>query len=83
MRLIDADKVISDLKAMKTQLGVNAILIDGMIDGLKRQPQVDAVEVVRCKDCRYYNDGSLCTCNFDIMSGENFCSFGERRIGND
>ena len=45
--LIDAEKVIEDLMAMKAQLGVDAILIDGMIDGLKRQPKVDAVEVVR------------------------------------
>ena len=41
--MIDAEKVIEDLTAMKAQLGVDAILIDGMIDGLKRQPQVDAV----------------------------------------
>lgn len=53
MRLIYAEKVIEDLTAMKAQLGVDAILIDGMIDGLKRQPKVDAVEVVRCKDCKH------------------------------
>lgn len=48
-----------------------------------KAPAVDAVAVVRCKDCMYWNDGSsLCTCNFDIMSGENFCSFGERRSDN-
>ena len=52
-RLIDAEEVIEDLTAMKTQLGVNAIMIDAMIDGLKRQPKVDAVEVVRCKDCKH------------------------------
>lgn len=52
-RLIDAEKVIRDLTAMKAQLGVDAILIDAMIDGLKRQPKVDAVEVVRCKDCKH------------------------------
>ena len=46
-RLIDAEKVIGDLTAMKAQLGVDAILIDAMIDGLKRLPKVDAVEVVR------------------------------------
>ena len=46
MRLIDAEEVIGDLTAMKTQLGVDAILIDGMVDGLKRQPKVDAVEVM-------------------------------------
>ncbi len=56
MWLIDAEKVIRDLTAMKAQLGVDAILIDGMIDGLKRQPKVDAVEVVRCKDCKHSDD---------------------------
>lgn len=56
MRLIDAEKVIEDLTAMKAQLDVDAILIDGMIAGLKRQPKVDAVEVVRCKDCKHSDD---------------------------
>ena len=46
-RLIDVEEVIEDLTAMKAQLGVDAILIDAIIDGLKRQPKVDAVEVVR------------------------------------
>lgn len=89
-RLIDAEKVIRDLTAMKAQLGVDAILIDGMIDGLKRQPQVDAVEVVRCKDCKHSltnNQRYICcrrngfnsALNFD---SDSFCSFGERRFGN-
>ena len=89
-RLIDAEKVIRDLTAMKTQLGVDAILIDGMIDGLKRQPQVDAVEVVRCKDCKHKgwiqepcHGKSVDFCNvFDstINNPEKcFCYYGERR----
>ena len=51
MRLIDADKVIGDLTAMKDIIGYDAILIDAMIDGLKRQETIDAVDIVRCKDC--------------------------------
>lgn len=89
-RLIDAEKVIRDLTAMKAQLGVDAILIDGMIDGLKRQPKVDAVEVVRCKDCKHSltnNQRYICcrrngfnsALNFD---SDSFCSFGERGNGN-
>ena len=77
-RLIDINPIISNLTAMKSMY--DAIELDGMITALKDAPAVDAVAVVRCKDCMYWNDGSsLCTCNFDIMSGENFCSFGERR----
>lgn len=86
MWLIDAEKVIEDLTAMKTQLGVDAILIDAMIDGLKRQLQVDAVEVVRGKDCKHSltnNQRYICckrngfnsALNFD---SDSFCSFGER-----
>lgn len=93
-RLIDAEKVIRDLTAMKAQLGLDAILIDGMVDGLKRQPKVDAVEVVRCKDCKHsyinkYSAGSgvvLCRLwtesleiiNF-VMNPDDFCSYGERK----
>lgn len=55
---------------------------------LENQPAVDAVEVVRCKDCKYWwsinelctharhVDGNVCCheCN-----AEDFCSDGERR----
>ena len=89
-RLIDAEKVIRDLTAMKAQLGVDAILIDAMIDGLKRQPKVDAVEVVRCKDCKHCctvdtrekgERSKLYYCSYKrrIMKDCDFCSEGERR----
>lgn len=57
-------------------------------------PTVDAVEVVRCKDCIYYEEtvgtdsgkpcgyGS-CGCAAQIITGiiydEDFCSYGERK----
>lgn len=49
MRLIDADILTKDLEAMSEQF--DAIALDGMIRGIERQPTVDAVPVVRCKDC--------------------------------
>lgn len=90
MRLIDADKVIGDLTAMKDIIGYDAILIDAMIDGLKRQATIDAVEVVRCKDCKHKgwiqepcHGKSVDFCNvFDsvINNPEKcFCYYGERR----
>ena len=43
----------------------------------------DRVEVVRCKDCRYYRRMyKLCSCRSDkynvYLNDDDFCSFGER-----
>lgn len=54
---------------------------------LKQTPTVDAVEVVRCKDCRYYDKDALwCNISSPIFYPEHynwyeedFCSYGERR----
>ena len=48
-------------------------------------PAVDAVEVVRCKDCRlseesYFGDGwRYCRNNHHHHNDNHFCSYGERR----
>ena len=55
---------------------------------LREEFLVDAVEVVRCKDCKFYEDhkrkiyencvrGGRCV----PMKPNDFCSFGERREG--
>lgn len=52
---------------------------------LQDAPRVDAVPVVRCKDCKHYEDGicwnahGLSATVFDM----DFCSRGERRDSND
>ena len=45
-------------------------------------PTVDAVEVVRCKDCRHISvERGLCFCNvwekFNGMGYDGFCNYGE------
>ena len=72
-RLIDADKARKEAT------------IDLVVHLLDRQPTIDAVPVVRCKDCKYSFednfDGSLWCCR----GGErevvetHFCSYGERK----
>lgn len=42
MRLIDAEPIIKNLSAMKTQLGYDAIDIDGMIKALREAEKVTA-----------------------------------------
>ena len=53
------------------------------------QKRMNMVEVVRCKDCRYYRKGfneeeywSVCTVNpwnYPTTDDENYCSYAERR----
>lgn len=72
MRLIDADR------ARETAT------IDLLVHHLDRQPTVDAVEVVRCKDCKHMIPQShtrYCTVwhGANGMGDEGFCNYGERR----
>lgn len=55
------------------------------MDIVDNLPSVDAVEVVRCKDCVYFgaelfcNKLSKCDGSPLIVSESNFCCFGERK----
>lgn len=56
---------------------------------MKNAPAVDAVEVVRCKDCKYWSGyGGYCKHFGSPLGGtvhyprmEDYCSHGERRDG--
>ncbi|MGN0665606.1 MAG: hypothetical protein ACI4KF_03665 [Huintestinicola sp.] len=57
--------------------------IDEAISIVENAPAADAVEVVRCKDCKYYVNHDLCYCRnkkglTDIVKPDDFCSYGER-----
>lgn len=62
MRLIDADAMIEKLDGLfEEPKGTEDFMTIGYDHGIgeaialaKGQPTIDAVEVVRCKDCRYY-----------------------------
>lgn len=69
MRLIDADRLIDEFE---DTIG-NPISRTRLKLQVQNQPTIDAVEVVRCKDCKYF-DGECC----DRHDGD-FCSFGERK----
>jgi hypothetical protein len=76
VRLIDADELLTrDVYYDETKCLVLRHEIDNA-------PTVDAVEVVRCKDCKHYNVFRL-ECHNGHMNGiigiDGFCSYGERR----
>ena len=61
---------------------------------LEAAPTVDAVEVVRCKDCMYKDIWyeidelgarvNICGCSgLYIVEDNDFCSYGERKTNND
>ena len=61
--------------------------VKALAEGLENLPGVDAVPVVRCKDCKHYCDneygiGKICF-RWDewiYPNEDDFCSCGERRI---
>ena len=97
-RLIDADAL------MKTVFN-DVVLVDGEVKGVglilaetvDKAPTIDAVPVVRCRECKYSRINHLM--KKDILSCENidvcgeeylfernpndFCSYGERKEGAD
>lgn len=79
MRLIDAENT-----NLIDAIGRNAFKDrQDIIDLINNQPTVDAVLVVRCKDCKYHDEGEY----FDYCcalktkcpdEGEFFCKYGDR-----
>lgn len=58
------------------------VLLDELFERAKHFPAVDAVEVVRCKDCEHYLSvmyGSHCQLSGTEMDKDGYCSYGERR----
>ena len=80
MRLIDGDKLTEN--AFKNPISYNAFC-----NLVKRQPTVDAVPVVRCRNCRFsqrINDWVYYCYVFNVDKVLNqYCDMGERKDGCD
>ena len=79
MRLIDADALWYSTFSCEDAADVRK--------EIEIAPTVDAVEVVRCKDCRQWSrnvgvadsPNGHCFCHDIEMNGYDFCSYGERK----
>ena len=87
-RLIDADALREQLVWCKEQAGRFVTYWDDVIERLDSLPTIDAVPVVRCKDCIYRNDTEKgkalmwLPCE-EVRKGDNwYCAEGER-VSND
>lgn len=82
MRLIDADALLRETKERDMSLTVTEW-------DIKNAPTVDAVEVVRCRECVHWsNEVGICWCDmhshfkgedWNMFDADDYCSYGERR----
>lgn len=76
MRLIDAKETE---KQVKEAFKENPFAMGMLLRWIRKQPTIDAVEVLRCKDCKHRDAIFVCA-QFDAEVGANhFCALGERR----
>ena len=86
MRLIDADEAIINFGFAWADIPPT---IEEFVRFFKKQPTIDAVEVVRCKDCKhcdpenYHCDHPMSTAAPLRRKPDDFCSYGERKGGAD
>ena len=76
MRLIDADALYIEIM----DRGIDGLQLDDYSEiqqVVADAPTVDAVPVVRCKDCRSYENG-FCFRHARFMFKEEFCSNGAK-----
>lgn len=86
MRLIDAEELERLFNAQIEQGATDAF--DAFDDALQDALTIDAVTVVRCKECKHYgmgvclkiySDGNVHSAAWQQRKPEDFCSYGERK----
>ncbi len=83
VRLIDANNAISVLKILADKCD-NDNVFEQAISVLESVPTIDAVEVVRCKDCTEWQDDwgdgtHFCAMNDRWTKADFYCADGERK----
>lgn len=95
MRLIDVDEVLRKMQQVLDEKqdqrdSVAYFAFSSVMSALQTEPTVDAVEVVRCKECKHYGwEQEPCHgktwrfCRLHkglvVVNRDTFCSYGERR----
>lgn len=85
MRLIDADNLMAELN--KIVYTKRADTVDRhtlqIVSAIQNAPKVDAVEVVRCKDCMHFYNPAMqdfrCNLHNIYIYTKDYCSYGERK----
>lgn len=91
MRLINAENLLRDIietyeyEFPTASGGFDEFVTNILPNIIKNQPTIDAVPVVRCKDCMYWwSSAKVCTnpscydLDFRYSEEDDYCSHGER-----
>jgi hypothetical protein len=86
-RLIDADALTlrSEMVLIRYGKGCLQERLAVRYEDIENAPTIDAVQVIRCKDCKY-NDAQQCVaCTlipqmFGKTADNNFCSYAEPKV---
>ena len=93
MRPIDAKQLEKQVKEVFET--INPVLMGQMLQWIRKQKTIDAVPVVRCRECKHLNvvnrkelyahcpKTNTVFLPFELDTREHFCSLGERKEGAD
>ena len=79
MRLVDADKIFDGKLLRISAEAYDAV--HAIIEKINNAPTVDAVEVIRCKDCEYFlsDEPTICELTMCGAKDDGFCAWAERK----
>ena len=89
-KYIDRDALINDFESdliirmfdnLKGTPKPKTIDIADVIKRIEDFHTEDVIEVVRCKDCKFYGNGDCSVQSVRSMYPNDYCSYGERRNG--
>ena len=87
-RLIDSDALMGVIRQNEYCLATKHGSVDygmftlGIQQAVDEQPTIDAVPVVRCRECKYHNKPPCpMRLSFNWTEDNDFCSYGERNDG--
>lgn len=75
----ESDLIIRMFDNLKGTPRSKTIDIADVIKRIEEFPTEDTVEVVRCKDCKFYGNGDCSVQSVRSMYPNDYCSYGERR----
>ena len=91
MKTIDADELVKDIDELSKDAGFYRPIYEGFKNWINSKQAVDAVPVVRCRECIHLNVVNrkelYAHCSktntvflpFELDTREHFCSLGERK----
>lgn len=88
MRVIDADGLHRRIVAFCTGCSTTYLTVENIVMMINQADTVDAVPVVRCRDCVYAQSAKInkkgfriCPASHMEITDDDFCSYGERKNG--